>query len=373
MRGKNIMTEKFATTEGTKKYAARFPAAAGGHFRAAQGLTLSSIGIGTYLGNWDAATDAAYVESITKFVESGGNVIDTAANYRFQRSERNIGEALRNLFEKGFARDEIFISTKGGYLPFDGEPPPDTRAYFQKEFVDKGIATFDDLVSGSHCMTPAYLQSQIDQSLANMNLTTLDLFYIHNPEAQLGAIDKYTFEARLAKAFEQLEENRASGKIRFYGAATWNGFRVAPDAEGYHSLERMVSIARQIGGEDHGFKFIQLPYNLAMPEAYLLRNQAVTGKVFTPLDAARELGVAAMCSASILQGKLTHSVPFHLRTGLGNPTTDAMASIQFVRSTPEVTTALVGMSSAAHVEENMNLRSVPVVSQEDFEGLFETQ
>src|SRR5215203_5207339 len=245
------MAEKFATAEGTKKYGERFPNAARGHFRAAQALTLSSIGIGTYLGNWDAATDAQYINAITKFVESGGNVIDTAANYRFQRSERNIGEALRNLSEKGFARDELFISTKGGYLPFDGEPPSDVRGYFQKEFVDKGIATFDDLVGGSHCMTPDYLQSQIDQSLKNMNLDALDLFYIHNPESQLGEVDKYTFEARLAKAFERLEENRAAGKIRFYGAATWNGFRVSPDDQSYHSLERIVGIARKIGGDEH--------------------------------------------------------------------------------------------------------------------------
>jgi aryl-alcohol dehydrogenase-like predicted oxidoreductase len=206
-----------------------------------------------------------------------------------------------------------------------------------------------------------------------MSLDTLDLFYIHNPESQLGAVDKYTFEARLAKAFERLEENRAAGKIRFYGAATWNGFRVAPDNPGYHSLERMVGIARQIGGEGHGFKFIQLPFNLAMPEAYLLQNQAVSGKVYAPFDAAHELGVSVMCSASILQGKLAHSVPLHIRTGLGNPLTDAMTSIQFVRSTPNVTTALVGMSRAVHVEENMNLAKTKPVSIEDFTKLFQTQ
>jgi len=366
------MSEKFATPEGTLKYSERFQDAAQGHFRAAQGLTLSSIGIGTYLGNWDAATDDSYADAITKFVERGGNVIDTAANYRFQRSERSIGRALRQLAGKGFERDEIFISTKGGYLPFDGEPPTDVRAYFQKEFVDKGIATFDDLVSGSHSMAPAYLQSQIDQSLANMALDAIDLYYIHNPESQLSAVDKYMFEARLAKAFEKLEENRAAGKLRFYGAATWNGFRVAPDAAGYHSLERMVGIARQVGGVGHGFKFIQLPYNLAMPEAYLLRNQAVSGKVFAPLDAAAALGVSVMCSASILQGKLAHSVPLHIREILGSPTTDAMTSIQFVRSTPNVTTALVGMSRAAHVEENMNLAQTGVVPVEDFERLFQT-
>ena len=367
-----IMSEKFATAEGTKKYTERFADAADGHFRAAQGLTLSSIGIGTYLGNWDAATDASYADAIAKFVGSGGNVIDTAANYRFQRSERAIGQALRDLAEKGFGRDEIFVSTKGGYLPFDGEPPPDVRAYFQKEFVETGIAAFDDLAGGSHCMTPAYLQSQIDQSLRNMALDAIDLYYIHNPESQLQAVDRYTFEARLAKAFEKLEENRAEGKIRFYGAATWNGFRVAPDDASYHSLERMVAVARQVGGDSHGFKFIQLPYNLAMPEAYLFKNQALRGKVLAPFEAAENLGVSVMCSASILQGKLAHSIPFHLRAGLGNPTTDAMASIQFVRSTPGVTTALVGMSRAAHVEENMNLAQTAVVARADFDKLFQT-
>jgi len=132
----------------------------------------------------------------------------------------------------------------------------------------------------------------------------------------------------------------------------------------------MVSIARQIGGDNHGFKFIQLPFNLAMPEAYLLRNQAVSGKVYAPVDAAHELGVSVMCSASILQGKLAHSVPFHIRAGLGNPTTDAMTSIQFVRSTPNVTTALVGMSSAAHVEENMKLAEIAPVAEEQFAELF---
>ena len=367
------MSEKFADQTGTQHYSEKFSKAARGHFRAAGNLRLSSIGIGTYLGKWDAATDENYKNAIVKYVESGGNVIDTAANYRFQRSERNIGAALKKLFANGFAREEIFIATKGGYLPFDNEPPEDVNEYFEENFVKKGIAKPEDLVSGSHCMTPDYLQSQIDQSLANMNLDALDLFYIHNPESQSGAVDKYMFEAKIAKAFEKLEENRADGKINFYGAATWNGFRVAPDNPSYHSLERFEGIARQIGGENHGFRFIQLPYNLAMPEAYLLKNQAVRGKVYSVLGAAEKLNISVMCSASILQGKLTHSVPLHIREILGKPTTDAMTSIQFVRSTPGVTTALVGMSGAAHVEENMKLAEIEPVSAEQFAELFVQQ
>ena len=364
---------KTATPDGTKKYSERFSNAADGHFREAQNLKLSSIGIGTYLGNWDAETDENYKTAIVKFVESGGNVIDTAANYRFQRSERNIGSALKDLFENGFSREEIFVATKGGYLPFDNEPPTDVSKYFEENFVKKGIAKSEDLVGGSHCMTPDYLQSQIDQSLENMSLDALDLFYIHNPESQLGAVDKYVFEAKIAKAFEKLEENRANGKINFYGAATWNGFRVAPDNPSYHSLERFAGIAEQVGGENNGFKFVQLPFNLAMPEAYLLKNQAVKGKVYSLLEAANELGISVMCSASILQGQLTHSVPFYVRETLGNPLTDAMTSIQFVRSTPNVTTALVGMSSIAHVEENMNLAEIEPVSKQEFDKLFQKQ
>ena len=364
------MSEKMATVEGTERFAEKFKDAANGHFRRAQGLTVSSIGIGTYLGNWDAATDESYANAIVRFVESGGNVIDTAANYRFQRSERNIGEALRILNEKGFGRDEVLICTKAGYLPFDGEPPRDVRTYFQENFVAKGIATFDDLVGGSHCMTPKYLENQINQSLQNMNTDALDVFYIHNPESQLSEISPSEFEARLAQAFEKLEELRENGKLQFYGAATWNGFRVEPGANGYHSLEKMVNIARQIGGENHGFRFIQLPFNLAMPEALVLPNQQFNGQALSTVEAAANLDVSVVCSASILQGKLARNLPANVRAAMGNPETDALASLQFVRSTPFVTTALVGMSKANHVEENMQLSRVAPVSAETYQQLF---
>lgn len=362
-----------ATTGGTQKFAERFPNSANGHFKKSQDLTLSSIGIGTYLGNWDEATDKNYVDSIVKFVEIGGNVIDTAANYRFQRSERNLGEALKILSEKGFDRNEIFICTKGGFLPFDGEPPSDVHKYFEENFVKKGIASFDDLIGGSHCMTPDYLQSQIDQSLQNMNLKTVDVFYIHNPESQLSEVSKVDFEVNLTLAFKQLEKNRQDGKIKFYGVATWNGFRLQPNERNYHSLEKMWKIAEKIGGEDHGFRFIQLPFNLAMPEALLFRNQQFNGQVFSTMEVAEKLGISVMCSASILQGKLATGLPANIKEDLGNLESDAQAGLQFVRSTSQVTSALVGMSKTNHVEENLELMNVPVLSNEDYQKLFNQQ
>ncbi|HKR01236.1 MAG TPA: aldo/keto reductase [Pyrinomonadaceae bacterium] len=363
----------YATLEGTARYRERFEGrAAANHFRLEENLWLSSIGIGTYLGGWDAATDERYTEAVMRAVELGANLIDTAANYRFQRSERSIGAAINHLTEKDYAaRDELIVCTKGGYLPFDGEPPTDVRRYVQETFVRPGIAEFSDIVGGSHCMTPRYLQSQIDQSLANMGLSTIDVYYIHNPESQLGAISREEFETRLRAAFELLEQNISGGKIRMYGAATWNGFRVPEDSREYHSLERMVELAREVGGDSHGFRFIQLPFNLAMPEAIVLDNQTLEGERVSVLEAAMALGVTVVASASIFQGKVARGLPERIREPLGSLATDAQTAIQFVRSAPGITTALVGMSSREHVDENLQLVRAAPALLEDFQRLFD--
>jgi aryl-alcohol dehydrogenase-like predicted oxidoreductase len=361
-----------ATLGGTTRYRDRFKDhAAENHFRLEQDLWLSSIGIGTYLGNPDAATDSRYTDAIVRAVELGANVIDTAANYRFQRSERSIGDALRVLTnDRRFAREEIVVCTKGGYLPFDGAPPTDVRRYVEETFVRPGIATFADIAGGSHCMTPAYLQNQLDQSLRNLDLSCIDVYYIHNPESQLGSVSRDEFLVRLRAAFELLEANVAAGKIRMYGVATWNGFRVAPHARDYHSLAEMVQIARALGGETHGFRFVQLPFNLVMPEAFALLNQTVDGAQMSFLEAAETLGITVAASASILQGRVAQGLPDAVREPLGSLATDAQTGLQFVRSTPGITTALIGMSRQEHVEENLQLARVPPVLPEDFMRVF---
>jgi aryl-alcohol dehydrogenase-like predicted oxidoreductase len=362
------MSVNCVNTEGTVRYYERFTdRAANGHFRQQQGLVLSSIGIGTYLGNPDEATDANYTSAVVRAVQLGANVIDSAANYRFQRSERSIGEALQKLTnEHGFAREELLICTKGGYLPFDGAPPRNLREYVDETFVKPGITSFDDIVGGMHCMTPAYLQNQLEQSLRNMKLDCVDVYYIHNPETQLQYVSEDEFYTRILYAFEQLEKSRAEGKLAYYGVATWNGFRVAPDSGGHHSLVGMAAAANEVGGDDHGFRFIQLPFNLAMPEALSLANETIEGDQMAVVEAAAGLGVTVMASASMLQGRVARGLPDEVRKTLGSLPTDAQTAIQFVRSAPGITTALVGMSNVEHVEENLKLTEVEPVGTESF-------
>src|SRR5499426_4924628 len=111
----------YATQTSTENYRRRFTGkAAPEHFSQQQGLWLSSIGIGTYLGDHDDTTDQLYRGAVVHAVELGCNVIDSAINYRLQRSERSIGAALTELASKSFNRDEIVVATKGGFIPYDG-------------------------------------------------------------------------------------------------------------------------------------------------------------------------------------------------------------------------------------------------------------
>src|SRR2546425_4091877 len=358
--------------EGTARYRARFKdVAAEDHFRQAQNLWLSSIGIGTYLGEANEECDRRYTEAIVRAVELGVNVIDTAANYRFQRSERSVGAALKELFARGFARDEIIVCTKGGYLPFDGAPPRDVRQYIEETFVRPGIASFGDIAGGAHCMTPRYLQNQLEQSLRNLGVDCVDVYYVHNPESQLSSVSLEEFWKRLRAAFEFLEQSVVQGQMKNYGVATWNGFRAEPDAREYHSLEQMVGRAREVGGDDHHFRFIQLPFNLAMPEALFFQNQKLGDEYVSVLEAADKLGITTIASGSLLQGQVARGLPDPIREPLGSLATDAQTGIQFVRSAPGITTALVGMSQRAHVEENLHLVGIAAAQPDDLLGVFD--
>jgi len=350
-----------ATREGTRRYADRMkgilPAE---HFREIHGLSLSSVGLGTYLGETNSETDESYQRAITRAVELGVNVIDTAINYRFQRSERAIGRAFHDLELSGkAARDELVVATKAGYLTFDANPPADPRQYFYETLIRPGIVSGRDVVAGSHCMTPRYLEHQIEQSLRNLGVHTVEIFYLHNPETQLAEISREEFYKRLRVTFGFLETAVRSGKIGSYGLATWNAFRAPSNSREFVSIEHAVQCAREVAGDDHHFHFIQLPYNLAMTEAFGRSNQNVEGHLMTILEACRRLNIAVMASASILQRRLTHGLPPLVAERLPGFNSDAQRAIQFVRSTPGIAVALIGMSRVEHVEENLKVALFP--------------
>lgn len=329
----------FATREGAARYARRFPSH-GGFYREAQGLTVSSLGLGTYLGAPDPKTDFDYIEAARAAFQSGINFFDTAINYRHQHSERALGEALC-----GAARDEFVMCTKAGFLT-----PGAVPAFL-------GPA---DVAGGMHAMTPDFLADQIERSRANLRLETIDVFYLHNPEAQLGYFPRAEFDRRLRAAFERLETLVAQGAIRYYGTATWDGYR----KPGQLSLPAIAEAARDVAGAAHRFRFVQLPFNLGMVEAF-------TGRPESVLETAAREGITVVASASLLQARMLGHMPDAIAGLLPGLETDAQRAIQFTRSTPGIAVALAGMSRAAHVRENMGVAAAPPATRDEYLRFFE--
>jgi aryl-alcohol dehydrogenase-like predicted oxidoreductase len=361
---------RLATPEGTRAYAARFSGkVAAGHYRERGGFTLSSIGHGTYLGEPDAATDAAYSEAVVASVLGGINVLDSAINYRFQRSERSIGAALPQLAAKGIPREALLLCTKGGYLTPDGAMPPDPRAYFTREYLAPGILRPEDVAGGCHAMSPRFLENQLERSLCNLGVESIDVYYLHNPETQLDAVPAEEFRRRLRAAFEFLESVVTSGKVGAYGMATWNGFRQPLESQGLLQLADVVEVAREAAGSAHHFRFVQLPFNLMMPEALLLPNQPRDERRVPLLAAALELDITVVASAPLLQGRLARGLPPVLREVIGLES-DLLCAAQFARSAPGITAALLGMSRAEHVRDNLRLLAAEPMAEERFWELF---
>ena len=370
MSSEDIYIKGFATSEGTKKF--RDNAIKKGksylHFKEFDDLILSSIGMGTYLGDLSKEDDIDIENALYESVKSHAiNVIDSAINYRAMKSEKSIGRSITRLVNDGIiSRDEIFVSTKNGYITNDGDYPMlDVWEYIQRMYISTGIIKAEDISSGYNVLNPAYIEKCIERSRFNLKLDTLDLVYIHNAfESWNQDVSKNKFFDMLSKVFEVYEKFRSKNKIRYYGMATWTCFRVGEENKEYLSLDEVYNIAKSIGGVDHGFRFIQLPYNLAYSEALFLKNQNVGNeKKLTILEAAKRLKIGVFSSVPLLQGKLIQTkIPDYSET-LTDP---IMKLLQIVRSSPSIIAPLIGQKKMDHVNKNNKISEIPPLSEEEF-------
>jgi len=355
-----------ATPEGTKKFVERQNQDSHENYKNVHNLTLSNVGIGTYLGNPDTETDKLVEDAIKKSILGGINVIDSAINYRAQKAERSVGNAISQLIDNDdISREEIFVSTKNGYVTNDGDIKEDLMQYVMREYGKTGIVKEGDISPGYHCMTLPYLNDQLERSLKNLGLDCIDLMYLHNSVEGQTHLPREQFLKNLKDVFEFYEKKRKEGKIRFYGMATWECFRTTPENPLFLQLADVMDLAVQAGGMEHGFRFIQLPFNLMLDQAYMTKNHSVDGKTVSALEAAQKFNLGVFTSVPIMQGKLlaTNTIP-----EFGNSSM-SVRLLQFVRSTPGITAPLIGHKSESHVKENMDVMKIPPLSESEFNDL----
>jgi len=360
------MITGYATPEGTKKFAERQNQDSHENYKNVHNLTLSNVGIGTYLGNPDVETDKLVEDAIKKSILGGINVIDSAINYRAQKAERSVGNAISQLIDNNdISREEIFVSTKNGYVTNDGDIKEDLMQYVMREYGKTGIVKEGDISPGYHCMTIPYLNDQLERSLKNLGMDCIDLMYLHNSVEGQTHLPREQFLKNLKDVFDLYEKKRKEGKIRFYGMATWECFRTTPENPLFLQLAEVMDLAVQAGGKEHGFRFIQLPFNLMLDQAYMTKNHNVDGKTVSVLEAAQKFNLGVFTSVPLMQGKLlaTNAIP-----EFGNFSA-SVRLLQFVRSTPGITAPLIGHKLESHVKENMNVMKIPPLSELEFNNL----
>ena len=341
------------------------------YFRSFGDGVVSSVGMGTYLGDATDAVDEAYLAALRTGLEAGSNVLDTAINYRCQRSERVVGEALR---EAAVDRDEVLVATKGGFLPFDGSRPANPRAALRAEYVESGPVDPADLARDQHCIAPGFIDDQLDRSLSNLGLDTIDLYYVHNPETQLEIRSREAVYDQLEATFTRLEERAAAGDIRHYGVATWKAFRVPQSADAHLGLpeviERARAAAEAAGNVATHLRAIQLPFNVRMADAFTVRAHEGADGPQSALWFANDADLAVFTSASLMQGALAGGLPSAVAERLDGETA-AQRAINFARSAPGVTCALVGSRSSSHAAENVAAGRYEPLGAGAFDAVFE--
>lgn len=350
-----------ATCAGTRQFADRQKAAPD-HFSKPDELWLSSLGLGTLRGEPGGVDDLLYRSVVPEFIAAAGNVFNTALSDRMQTSERALGHALGRCFREGSCRrDEIVVVSKGGALT----PDPDFAESYtmvQRDlystYIDSGLIDPSEIIRG-HCLSPAFLLDQIERSRRNLGLETIDYYLLQEPEILLRKLGPDPFKELLQRAFEALEEAVERGWIRAYGISSWDGF-LLPDSDRSHlSIVDLFQAALDVGQADHHLRAIQLPYGLAMGEGAALESQlGPDGHSRALLDSLSDTGTVVFASAPLYGGRLVGRIPRFVREAFPETGSDVTAALQFVRSTPNVTTAVTGMRDVAHVEENMALARI---------------
>jgi aryl-alcohol dehydrogenase-like predicted oxidoreductase len=336
---------------------------------------VSSIGLGTFrkepYKEENYLSQINFYKSTKTALQNGINFIDTASVYRYQESEKEIGKALKEMMKNGeIIRENFIISSKAGFIPLEFPFPKNPYEWIDKKIIKTGLAKKEEIIADQHCMNPKFLKWSLNNSLKNLNIECIDIFFLHNPEAQLGYVERKTVIERIKKAFEFFEEMVEKNKIKYYGIASWNAFLYEETHPEYLSLKEMVDIAKSIT-EKHHFKYIQTPFNLAKPHMLNYVNQVFEdGKYYTLFQAAKSYGIYIINSSSLLQMNLFKSNFNKKIKKLTNTLelSDIITALQFARSNGSLTT-LFGSVSPKHIKDNLMLSYIPLVKKEDMLNL----
>ena len=196
-----------ATFEDTYNFAKKFPNYKD-FYTKHNDLIFSKLGLGTF--NKEPYKEENYVfhyiAGVKEAVKNGINLIDTASNYRYGESEKEIAIALKELMEEeNIKREELIICSKGGFIQLEYPFPENPYTWINENLIQSSLAKEEDIELDQHCMTPDYLEWSCKRSLKNLEIDTIDIYFLHNPEIQISKLGYKTWLKKVESAFKRFE------------------------------------------------------------------------------------------------------------------------------------------------------------------------
>lgn len=291
---------------------------------------ISVIGVGcwNFGGDWDSTDDKKSIAIIHKAIDLGVNFFDVAPVYGWGRSEKVLGEALK----QSNLREKVLIASKGGLLWNDAHE------------------TTNDLSRNS-------LLKEIDQTLVRLQTDYIDIYQMHWPDPKVP----------LEETAEALEEIKKAGKIRYVGLSNFS----QDDVEKMMKLTEVhcqQSLYNMLERNPTGYHNIPLDYKT---EKEVLPNIKKYGQVFLPYSPLFQ---------GLLAGKFHSGITFSekdirnanpklvgpqfelyfeageklkkLADEYGKPMNEI--ALNWLRQKPEVTCIIGGASTIQQLEQNIH-------------------
>src|SRR5881628_1079030 len=312
------------------------------------GLAVSPVGFGAWaiggnrFGNsYGSTDDEESRRALRRAYELGCNFFDTADVYGHGHSEELLGDALSGI------RQRVIVATKVGGNFYNRDVNPLLLPRIAEAVGRPAGELAPDVplpVTHDANFSPDYVRFAVEQSLRRLHTDYIDLLQLHNPAISLIAE---------AETYVVLEDLKREGKIRFYGVS------VHPPEEGLAAVE----VTRP--------DTVQIVYNLVRREAE---------DRFFVVARASNVGVIARepLANGLLAGKYGRDSTWDkgdIRARMPRPyvaqlmavaervkdlagqagVTPAQLALRFVLDNEAVSVVIVGMKTAAQVEENLSL------------------
>ena len=322
-------------------------------------LKYSNLGIGTYLGDINEKIDKKIYKVLISSIENGINLIDTAPNYRCERSEKIVGRLVKNV-----KRDKLVICTKVGFLPYSDVIPTNEKLFFTNKFIKSKIINPKDIYGDWQSFHPNYIEWQINESLKRLNTDYIDIYYLHNPEEILSYVNKDVFYDIISKAFHFLDKMINDGKVRFIGISSWNGFLDTNKID----LNQIMSIAKS-SLKTEKFKFLQVPYNLAMADHLTQKTQInpLKNSKCSLMYLAAFYKIDVITNAPLAHGRLLDiEYPRELKEIVGGLKSNVELALKFSISNPTSNASLIGVTNQKHLDEIIEVMKGDLIPKETY-------